>query len=581
MKIGANLINDENVEFRVYAPLHDKVYLTIEENINNTFIPKFSILLNKEDENYHSIITNKVKPNDLYRYKLTDNNLYPDPASRFQPYGPHNPSQVIDPTFNWTDQNFKTPIIQNQIIYELHIGTFTKRGTWKEALKYLPYLQDLGITIIEMMPVADFDGAYGWGYDLVNFFAPSHLYGSPSDLKEFINRAHDLNISVLLDAVYNHMGCSGNYLPMFASYSSKIYSTEWGEHFDLNNPHIRNFILDNAKYWLDEFHFDGFRLDATQNIRDDLSPHIIKEITNIKPAIYIGENEPQDIALITTQNLSALWNDDFHHSARVALTGNNEAYYQDYMGSPQEFISSIKHGFLFQGQNYSWQNQPRGTSSLNLPKHFHINFLENHDQIANSANGKRLHQLSSPSLFRALSALLFLAPQTPHIFQGQEYNEPSPFQYFADIKNLNDNIYQGRKEFLSQFPSINNPPPINRFHSSKLTHNHHIPTLNLYKDLIKLRKSLNFHLINHMDGAVLSDHSFVIRYFYHRHHILILTNLHNQIRLQPAPEPLLAPIDSWEPILSTEDPIYDGQGIHPDFYVLQANSLKVYITGRK
>ncbi|MEI9897084.1 MAG: alpha-amylase family glycosyl hydrolase [Chthoniobacter sp.] len=400
----------------------------------------------------------------------------------------------------------------------MHVGTFTPEGTWRAAAEQLPELADLGATTVEMMPVADFPGRYGWGYDGVCLFAPTRLYGEPDDLRHFVDRAHALGLEVILDVVYNHLGPDGNYLPEFSSdYFSKRYHSDWGEPLNFDGDHngpVREFFLANAAYWIGEYHFDGLRLDATQQIFDCSEEHILAAITRTvagaaqgRSVYVVGENEPQHTRLVRPvesggYGLDALWNDDFHHSAIVALTGRNEAYYSDYRGVAQEFISAAKWGYLYQGQRYTWQKARRGTPSLHLQPSNFVHFVENHDQVANSLWGKRLFDLGNAGRARALTALLLLGPGTPMLFQGQEFAAASPFLYFADHNlELAKNVAAGRAEFLRQFPSINspeaaallpNPEDEETFLRCKLDFSErekHRDVYQMHRDLLALRQS--------------------------------------------------------------------------------------------
>ena len=404
---------------------------------------------------------------------------------------------------------------QGHIAYEIHIGTFTKEGTFKEAIKELTRLKNLGITLIEIMPINEFPGHFGWGYDGVNLFSPSHLYGSPRDVKAFIDTAHGLGIGVILDVVYNHFGPEANTIVKFSKeYLSEDNLTDWGSAINFDNPFVREFFLTNARYWIEEYQLDGLRLDATSCFFSSTKMHILEEITRtVKAAggnrktLVIGENEPQNSKLLLPYEkggygFDMLWNDDFHHTALVRLTGKREAYYTDYLGKPQEFISSIKYGFLYQGQHYVWQDKPRGTFNLNLPPHSLMIFLENHDQVANSGNGNRLHSRVDPGNYSAMVTLFLLSPNTPLLFQGQEYNSEKPFHYFADhLPDLSPLVRKGRRKELSQFPRLatkeirkNFPQPQNplTFVESKLNEEDKIKGERInqfYIDLIALRKN--------------------------------------------------------------------------------------------
>ncbi len=411
---------------------------------------------------------------DLYRLRLDGGDALPDPASRFQPEGPHGPSQVVDPAaFRWSDGEWRGAGRDGQVLYELHIGTCTGPGTWEAAERLLPALADLGITVLEVMPVAEFPGSFGWGYDGVGLFAPTRLYGVPDAFRRFVDRAHGLSLGVILDVVYNHFGPDGNYLKAFAAgYFTDRHANDWGEAIQFDGPaEVREFFIANAEHWIAEYHLDGLRLDATQDIHDSSGEHIVAAIGRAarraaaalppgRSVLLVAENEPQDSRLVRPAaaggyGLDAIWVDDFHHAARVALTGRAEAYYSDYAGSPRELAAAVRYGPLFQGQRYSWQKQRRGTPATGLPHSAFVYFLENHDQVANSARGERLHMLASPGGYRALTALLLLGPATPMLFQGQESGSASPWYYFCDHQGeLARAVKAGRLKLLGQFPSI-------------------------------------------------------------------------------------------------------------------------------
>jgi maltooligosyltrehalose trehalohydrolase len=586
--VGAELHPAAGVHFRVWAPRRKRVDVVLEgdESVH---------ALASEGNGYFSGDVAVARAGTLYRYRLDGGAALPDPASRCQPAGPHGPSQVVDPdAFEWTDSAWKGPEIAGQVIYEMHVGTFTREGTWAAAARELESLAEVGITLIEMMPVAEFAGRFGWGYDGVDLFAPTRLYGAPDDLRRFVDRAHACGIGVILDVVYNHLGPDGNYLKEFApDYFSDRYQNEWGEPLNYDGPRsepVREFFVANAGYWIDEFHMDGLRLDATQQMFDASPVHVMREMTErVRAAargrrtLVVAENEPQDVKLVAAvaeggYGMDALWNDDFHHSARVALTTHNEAYLGDYRGTPQEFISSVKYGYLFQGQRYAWQKKRRGTPGLALSPCAFINYMQNHDQVANSALGLRCHQLASPGRYRALIALTLLAPGTPMLFQGQEFGASSPFLYFADHKpGLAEAVRKGRAEFVSQFPSIGesdmrerlaDPGDAATFERCKLDlaeRERNVHMLALHRDLLALRRNdpaFRAQRRRGVDGAVLGEQAFVLRYFDDEGDRLVLVNLGRDLRLVPAPEPLLAPPGggSWKTSWSSEDPRYGGTG---------------------
>ncbi len=601
MHVGAEILPQGGVHFRVWAPRRRTVEVVIEDNAT----PQ-AFELQPEADGYFSGLVTGAGAGTRYRFRLDGGEkLFPDPASRFQPEGPHGPSQVVEPNqFQWNDAEWRGVGIQGQVIYELHLGTFTPEGTLAAAMNELQELADLGVTVIELMPVAEFPGKFGWGYDGVNLFAPARIYGTPDDLRRFIDRAHAVGLGVILDVVYNHLGPDGNYLSEFTpDYFSKKHKTDWGEAINFdgeNNAPVREYYLDNAAYWIEEFHFDGFRFDATQNIYDDSPDHILAAIVRMvraaakgRSTILIGENEPQHVKLVQSPErggygLDALWNDDFHHSAMVALTGRNEAYYTDYLGKPQEFISAAKYGYLYQGQWYRWQLRRRGTSDLSLPPTAYVTFIQNHDQIANSGRGERCHALTSPGRYRAMTALMLLSPGTPMLFQGQEYAASQPFYYFADHEpELAKLIYAGRNKELSQFRSLATPeaqaslcdPAAQRtFEQCKLDFAERERNQGIYqmhRDLLNLRRNdraFNAQRRGGVDGAVLDEEAFVLRFFGGSvgdsnplDDRLLIINLGRDVVLNPAPEPLLAPpIDhGWKVLWSSENPRYGGLGTGP------------------
>src|SRR5438105_11502371 len=432
--IGAEVIDGNQTDFRVWAPKAQGLDVVIEDAAEAS--PKFCPLI-AEPGGYFSGTIN-IGVGTRYRLRVDANeNCYPDPASRFQPDGPHGASRIVDPTkFQWNDAEWPGLMLKGQILYEMHIGTFTQEGTWRAGAEQLTELARVGITVIEMMPVAEFPGRFGWGYDVVDLFAPSHLYGTRDDLRAFVDGAHSLGLGVILDVVYNHFGPDGNYLGVFSdNYLIRGKGHEWGDVINFDGPSsgpVREFFITNGRYWIEEFHFDGFRFDATHAIRDESAEYSIgavgrgaREAAGSRSIILIAENALQEAKMTRPPSeggdgVGGMWNDEFHHSAIVAMTGNNVGYYSDYSGKPQEFISAAKYGFLYQGQTLSWQKVLRGTPALGIPAEDFVCFIENHDQIANTGLGERSRFQTSRECHRAMTALLLLGPWTPLLFQGQE-----------------------------------------------------------------------------------------------------------------------------------------------------------------
>ena len=592
--IGAELIGANETHFRVWAPKATHVDVVLEEsaakNVRRTFHP-----LQREDDGYFSGSA-EAGAGDCYRFRVDNaEHFHPDPASRFQPDGPHGSSCVVDPTkFHWTDSDWPGLKMKDQVIYEMHIGTFTREGTWRAAAEQLPELARIGMTVIEMMPIADFPGNFGWGYDGVDLFAPTRLYGTPENLRSFVNHAHSLGLGVILDVVYNHFGPDGNYLGVYSNdYLTRERETDWGDSINFDGPNsgpVREFFITNGRYWIDEFHFDGFRFDATHAIRDQSDEYIIgavgraaREAAGSRSITLIAEDDLQEAKMVRPRSqsgddLDGMWNDDFHHSAVVALTGRNEAYYSDYLGAPQEFISAAKYGFLFQSQSLSWRKALRGSATFGIAPQVFVCFIENHDQISNSARGQRLRLETSPGRYRAMTALLLLGAWTPLLFQGEEFGASSPFMFFADVgdSSVRYAIRRGRAEWLAPFlsltideawkslPAPDDPQVFARCKLDFFEREENRAIYDLHRDLLKLRREdsrFRLQITDGVDGAVLGPASFVLRYFgKDNDDRLLLINFANSQVLKPASEPLLAaPFGCWwETLWTSESPRYGG-----------------------
>jgi maltooligosyltrehalose trehalohydrolase len=557
------------------------------------------VALAPEDGGWFSAQVDGVAPGTRYAFRLDGGVPLADPASRAQVAGPDGWSVLIDPTaFVWKHRDWSgIAAPHGQVFYELHVGTFTKPGTWAAAAERLAHLAEIGVTVIEMMPIAEFRGRFGWGYDGALSYAPTALYGAPDDLRAFVDAAHGHGIGVILDVVYNHFGPGNRFEEFSQSWFTDRYENEWGDALNFDGEGcepVRDYVAQNAAYWINEFRFDGLRLDATQALFDKSPEHILARIARearaaagLRRVLLVAENEPQETRLARPApsggfDLDALWNDDFHHSAHVALTGQREAYYHDYRGAPQEFVSAVRFGYLFQGQRYDWQDAPRGTPGLDLPAHAFVNFLENHDQVANSARGLRMHALAGHARLRALTALLLLSPQTPMLFQGQEFWASAPFHFFADQgSGLDPQIADGRARFLAQFASLRDPairsrlaPPAapetferSRLDWSEVEARTHV--LALHRDLLRLRRetpafagrpSANTRI----EGSVIGPEALLLRFFTDRlvDERLLLVNLGADLSLSSVPDPLFAPPPGtdWHVIWSSEDAAYGGGG---------------------
>jgi maltooligosyltrehalose trehalohydrolase len=548
-----------------------------------------------QDDGYFTAVIAGVGAGARYRYRLDGDAEFPDPCSRFQPDGPAGASMVVDPAaYRWRDDDWRGVTMAGQVIYEMHVGAFTPEGTLDAAARELAELHRIGITIVELMPLAEFPGRFNWGYDGVDLYAPYHGYGDADALRRFVDAAHELGLGVVLDVVYNHFGPSGCYLREFSDdYCSSRYHNEWGDAINFDGPGsvgTREFVIENACYWVAEYHLDGLRLDATQSIHDAGPVHVLAELSQRARAaaghrsvVLIGENEPQDVRALSPgdrggHGLDALWADDFHHVARVVLTGRREAYYTDYYGRPQEMVSLVKRGFLYQGQRYSWQGKPRGSQVTTEPAAAFVFYLQNHDQVANHPAGERLHRLASPAAVRAMTALLLLAPETPLIFMGQEFQASSPFLFFADHGHeLNQAVRRGRREFLGQFPSyavpdaqdvVPDPADPATFARARLDlseRERHGDAYHLHEDLLRIRREdpvIAAQDRQAIDGAVLSPSAFLLRFTGETDDRLLVVNLGSDLDFEPAPEPLIAPPAGkrWRLVWASDDTRYGGPG---------------------
>lgn len=587
LPVGAELQLHGGVHFRVWAPDAREVAVEIEGRAPNT--------LSAEPDGYFSALVESVTAGAHYRFRLDGREpALPDPASRFQPEGPHGPSEIVNSgDFAWSDGDWRGLPQEQLVVYELHIGTFTPEGTYEAAARHLPTLAELGITCIELLPLADFPGRFGWGYDGVDLFAPTRLYGRPDDLRRFVDRAHGLGLAVLLDVVYNHLGPDGNYLGSYShAYMGGSHATEWGEALNFDGPGsgpVREFFTANAGYWIDEYHFDGLRLDATHRIFDQPDDHILAAVGRTVRAAADGRRSfiaAEDDAQVARRvrppegggyGLDALWNDDFHHAALVALTGRREGYYSDYKGSAAEFVALAKHGFLFQGQYSAWFNEPRGTPAFDLTPSHYVTYLQNHDQIAHSGAGLRGHCLASPGCWRAMTAYLLLSPSIPLLFQGQEFMSSAPFLFFADHQGeLGRQVRKGRAEFLAQFASLASPGVQARladpsdpetFRRCVLDHGErerNREAVMLHRDLLTLRREIFGEGAPRVDGTPLGDDAWVLRYFRGAgDDRLLIVNLGSDLKFDTVTEPLLAPVEgrSWRIRWSSENPAYNGGGV--------------------
>jgi maltooligosyltrehalose trehalohydrolase len=518
MPFGAECCNDGSVHFRFWAPAARQVELCLMGANATTRIP-----LEPCDQGWFELVTDAAKAGTQYRFRIDGAREVPDPASRYQPRDVHGPSQVIDPAaFHWQDAAWRGRRWEEAVIYELHVGAFTPQGAFSSASERLDHLADLGITAIELMPVADFPGLRNWGYDGVFPFAPDCTYGRPDELKNLIQAAHERRMMVLLDVVYNHFGPEGNYLNVYApQFFTDRHRTPWGNAINFDGPEsraIRDFFIHNALYWLTEYHFDGLRLDAVNAIIDNSKVPILVELANamrksVEPGRHVHlilENDFNQARFLQrtpqcqTQLYTAQWNDDIHHTLHVLLTGERDGYYSDYSDRSIDRLGRcLVEGFDYQGEASTFRNgHTRGECTAGLPPTAFVSFLQNHDQIGNRAFGERITALADPQAVRAAAAILLLAPSPPLLFMGEEFGAETPFLFFCDFEHgLAEAVAAGRRNEFARFARFSEPtvragiPDPNapetfkrsRLNWDDLTQPRHCEWLHFYRQLLHLR----------------------------------------------------------------------------------------------
>jgi maltooligosyltrehalose trehalohydrolase len=468
--LGA-IAGEGGTAFRVWAPRPGRVELVVAREDGRQAIP-----LARDADGYCERWVEGVGAGDRYGYVLDGAGPFPDPCSRSQPDGVHGLSEVADPrTFPWTDDRWTPPRLADLVVYECHIGTLTGEGTFDAAIGVLPYLRGLGVTAVEVMPVAAFAGRWNWGYDGVAMFAPAAPYGGPDGFRRFVDAAHREGLAVILDVVYNHFGPDGNYSGLYsADYVTDRHRTPWGDaiNFDGPNAHgMREFCRENLLHWLHEYHVDGFRFDATHAIADDSEVHILAELSEAveqqprgdwRPYL-IAESHENDVRYLAPRSrggfaFDAVWADDFHQCIRVALTGEHEGYFAGFDGSMAQLARTTRHGFGYEGEFDPGVGEARGTRARRVPWTSFVYCIQNHDQVGNRPFGSRLHDTAARADVRAAAMVLLLLPQTPLLFQGQEYFAAQPFQYFTDHnEQLGRLVTEGRRREFAPFSAFRDP----------------------------------------------------------------------------------------------------------------------------
>jgi maltooligosyltrehalose trehalohydrolase len=504
LQYGAN-VRGEGTQFRVWAPSTSSLSIRLLRNGQQQDLP-----MQRHGSGVYTLDAD-ARTGDRYFCLINGEQAVPDPVSRFLPEGVHGPTEIVDPDlFQWADEKWEGTYYEDYILYELHVGTFTPEGTLDSAIEKLPYLKSLGITVIELMPVNAFPGKHNWGYDGVGLYAVQGSYGGPAALRRFVGAAHAHGLAVVLDVVYNHLGNEGNYLRMFGPYFTDHHKTPWGEavNYDTDGcEHVRQFVIENALYWIREYHIDGLRLDAVQTIKDDSPRHLLEELQQnvqtlaqelgrkVTVVAETDENEPKYVRPLGSGfGLQGFWSDDFHHALHAFFTGERQGYYQDF-GDPEQIVRSVRDGYAFQGEYFSYWKSPRGALPIDVKLPCNVICTQNHDQVGNRAQGDRLTTLVPRGVRYVTAAILLLAPHTPLLFMGQEYDEDHPFQFFTDYGDpvLQNAVRDGRRNEFKDFDFTEVPDPQDRatFERSRLDWSKATdtnPMLRWYRELIRLRK---------------------------------------------------------------------------------------------
>lgn len=510
LSLGAIVLGRGRCRFCVWAPNAHQVEVHL-------YSPEDRLLpMHRDQRGYFHLFADNVRPGALYKYRLDGRHEFPDPASRFQPRGVHQPSQVVDPHFDWTDSHWHGIPLEDHIFYELHVGTFTPEGTFEAIIDRLDMFKDLGVTAIELMPVAQFPGARNWGYDGVYPFAVQNTYGGPVGLKRLVNACHMTNLAVILDVVYNHIGPEGNYLGKFGNYFSEMHHTLWGPSLNFDGSQcdeVRRLFIENALYWVNEFHFDGFRLDATDAIFDQSARPFLGQLADAireygnclnRRVHTFAETSTNDSRFIRSREvggygLDAQWNDEFHHGLHTELTGEKEGYYLDFHGLP-DLMKSWREGYVYTGQYSVYRRRRVGNSARDLPASRFVVCAQNHDQVGNRRIGDRLTHLCDFEQLKLAAANVLLSPALPLLFMGEEHAETAPFEYFIHHSDpaLIEAVRQGRKHEFASFHWEKEPPDPQAeitFQRSKINHDlkrggKGQVLYEFYKRLIHLRKHL-------------------------------------------------------------------------------------------
>ncbi len=602
-EIGAICLPGGGVRFRVWAPACRSIALEI--------VGEAAVPMTYAGQGWFEATLDAAHPGSRYAYLLDGDRRRPDPVSRALPVGVHGPSEVVNTAdFSWTDGAWRGIALTDLVLYELHVGTFTREETFDAIISRLPALRDLGITAIELMPVASFPGFRNWGYDGVSLYAPQRTYGGPAGLQRLVNACHAIGLAVVLDVVYNHFGPEGNYLAEFGPYYTDRYETPWGKAINFDGAEsgpVRQFIVENACYWIREYHMDGLRLDAVHGIFDASPIHILRELNSAvhaegarlgRTVAVIAESDLNDRRVITPVRengfgLDAQWSDDFHHALHAALTGERQGYYVDF-GRLEQLATAYAHSFVYSGQHSEFRDRPHGTTVDDVPLKRFVVCAQNHDQIGNRAAGERLTALLPFEAVKLAAAAVLLAPYIPLLFMGEEYGETAPFQFFTDFEDsaLQEAVRRGRREEFKHFDwsaSVPDPQAPDTFARSRLNWSireqpPHAALFALYRALIALRRAESvFQPVGARPEALVLDRALLVRRTGPVSKGMIVLNASASAVTVPIPfEP-----GCWVRVLDSSEPLFAGTGTTSSPHVagpqnlplaLPAWGVLVYIT---
>jgi maltooligosyltrehalose trehalohydrolase len=581
LDLGATIVDSRSVFFKVWAPLADELSVRVLKDGGQ------EIPLKKDARGYYSGKAQNVRAGDDYFYVVNGQTRYPDPASRFQPEGVHGPSRVVRPEeFQWEEGEWKGMPLQDFIIYELHVGTFTREGTFASVIQYLDYLSDLGITALELMPVAQFPGGRNWGYDGTYPYAPQTTYGGPEGLKGLINAAHKVGIAVILDVVYNHLGPEGSYLHHLGPYYTDRYRSPWGSALNFDGPYsdeVRHFFISNALYWIAEYHIDALRLDAVHGIFDFRARHFLEELSEAvrslakecgRQVFLTAESDLNDVRIINPVErggyaLNAQWNDDFHHALHAVLTDENKGYYEDF-GHVRDLERALREGFVYSGRYSRYRKRRHGNSSRESSADRFIVFSQSHDQVGNRAQGDRLSMTQPIEKLKLAAGTVLLSPYIPLLFMGEEYGETAPFLYFVSYSDpsLVEAVREGRKREFAAFcwtGTAPDPQAEDTFRASKLSvdlrHSDWNRSLFLfYKRLIGLRRTvpaLSHPSKEHMELHCLENEKVLLmRRWLGEDEVFCVFNFGDDILSIT----LSAPKGMWRRVLDSSEEVWGGEG---------------------